>query len=218
MKEQLEKSLLNPIHTEILSKEQKEILKELKFTKKMNFYLADGTGLALYLGHRTSIDFDFYSQQQFKTLSVYFKNGEIVNDTEDTFEIIVKNTHLSFFYYPYKLIRKPVEMENILVASIEDISAMKIISIVQRGNYRDFIDIYFLMKIFGIKKLINWLKEKYLNYSTFLILKGLIYFEDADKTVKEDKERIRMIEKIEWKQVKKFIKKEVEKFVKNYSI
>lgn len=90
MKEQSEKSFLKPDNTEILSKHQKEILKLLDFTKKFNFYLAGGTGPALYLGHRSSIDFDFYTEKKFKDLSIYFKEGEIVMNSEDTFEIILK--------------------------------------------------------------------------------------------------------------------------------
>lgn len=214
MKKQSEESLLRPNNTQILSEEQKKILKLLDFTEKLNFYLAGGTGLALYLGHRTSIDFDFYTEKKFEDLSRYFKEGEIVMNSEDTFEIILKNIHISFFYYPYSLIRKPFKLENILVASIEDISAMKIVAIVQRGNYRDFVDIYFLIRKFGLKKLIEWTQEKYPGYSKFLILKGLLYFEDADRTAKENEKRIKIFENVKWNQVKKVIRKETEGLLK----
>ena len=212
MKGRLEKSLLEPVHTDVLTSEQRDILKILGFTRKLDFYLAGGTGLALYLAHRTSIDFDFYSFRKFKDLSRYFKEGEIIMDSEDTFEIKVKNTNLSFFYYPYKLIRRLNSFKEIYVASIEDISAMKIIAIVQRGNFRDFIDIYFLIKKFGLKSIINWTKQKYSGYSTFLILKGLTYFEDADRTAIEDEKRIKIFEKITWREIKKFIGEEVRKY------
>lgn len=213
MKKQSEECSLKPTNFNILSKNQKEVLKNLSFTKKFNFYLAGGTGLSLYLAHRTSTDFDFYTYKRFKNLSIYFKEGEVVNDLEDTFEIIVKNVSISFFYYPYSLIREPFQIENINVASIEDISAMKMISITQRGNFRDFLDIYFLIRKFGLKKLINWTKEKYSNYSIFLILKGLLYFKDADRTAKENEKRIKLLEDVKWNKIKELIKKEVKAYV-----
>lgn len=213
MKKQSEECSLKPTNFKILNKNQREVLKNLSFTKKFNFYLAGGTGLSLYLAHRTSTDFDFYTYKRFKNLSIYFKEGEVVNDLEDTFEIIVKNVSISFFYYPYSLIREPFQIENIKVASIEDISAMKMISITQRGNFRDFLDIYFLIRKFGLKKLINWTKEKYSNYSIFLILKGLLYFKDADRTAKENEKRIKLLEDVKWNKIKELIKKEVKAYV-----
>lgn len=213
MKKQSEKFLLKPVNLEILSKNQRQALAELSFTKKLGFYLAGGTGLSLYLAHRSSIDFDFYKGKKFKNLSIYFKEGEIINDFEDTFEIIFKDIKISFFYYPYSLIRKPIQLGQIKVASIEDISAMKMISIVQRRNYRDFIDIYFLIKKFGLKKLLEWTKEKYSNYSKYLILKGLIYFKDADLTAKENEKRIKLFEHVKWQEVKELIKKEVKAII-----
>ncbi|MEO0297216.1 MAG: hypothetical protein ABIN23_07210 [candidate division WOR-3 bacterium] len=64
---------MKPDNTEILSKHQKEILKLLDFTKKFNFYLAGGTGPALYLGHRSSIDFDFYTEKNLKIYQYILK-------------------------------------------------------------------------------------------------------------------------------------------------
>ncbi|MDD3725870.1 MAG: hypothetical protein PHI44_01560 [Candidatus Ratteibacteria bacterium] len=59
----------------------------MRFTNKLNFYLAGGTGFVLYLAHRTSVDFDFYSPHKIKNLTRYFEKGEIISDSEDTFEI-----------------------------------------------------------------------------------------------------------------------------------
>ncbi len=217
MKGQLKKSILQPKNFDILTRSQKEILKKLKFINEYGFYLAGGTGLALYLGHRTSIDFDFYSQEHFPHLpgifERHFKDFEIIMDEPDTLILKIKDTSLSFFCYPYGLIREKNILNNIFVASLEDISAMKIVSIVRMGNYRDFVDIYFLIKNFGLRRIIKWIKEKFPSYSTFLILKGLTYFEDAEKTFEENKARIKVFENIEWKEIKKLIQTEAQKFV-----
>src|SRR3989338_8729539 len=50
---------------EILDKPRKKILPQLGFAKRYGFYLAGGTALALHLGHRTSVDFDFYTPEKF---------------------------------------------------------------------------------------------------------------------------------------------------------
>ncbi|RKY40602.1 MAG: hypothetical protein DRP81_09195, partial [Candidatus Omnitrophota bacterium] len=49
----------------ILDKKQREILKKIGFLKKYGFYLAGGTALALQINHRTSLDFDFYTEKKF---------------------------------------------------------------------------------------------------------------------------------------------------------
>ena len=224
MKKQLKKSILKPKHFDILSEEQKQIFSKLNFTKEYGFYLAGGTALAFYLNHRTPQDFDFYSQKTFEKLKLsklfekYYKNFEIeiIRDTSNSFEVRVKNTHLSFFHYPYELIRKLNSFREVYIASLEDITAMKIIFIVQRGNFRDFIDIYFLIKNFGLESIIEWTKEKYYFYSVILILKGLTCFKDAEKTIKENKSRIKVFDDTKWKGVKNFILKEVRKFIANF--
>ena len=199
------------MHPEILSAEQKEILKELTFLSDQDFYLAGGTALALQLGHRTSVDFDFYIPKHFDSakLATEFTQrfGEeirINQQTEDTLKVTIKDTWASFFYYPYELIRLLRDFEGIKLASVEDIAAMKIIAIVQRGRKRDFFDIYYLIRNIGFERLIFHTLEKYPNYEVLLILKALNYFDDADKEKKNG--RVDIFDKnLTWKQVKKTI-------------
>lgn len=77
-----------------------------------------------------------------------------------TKSLSVDDIGVSFFRYPYPLIKPCQEIEGVLVASVEDIAAMKILSISQRGRRRDFIDMYFLIKEFGLKQIIEFIKEK----------------------------------------------------------
>jgi hypothetical protein len=60
-----------------------------------------------------------------------------------------------------------------------------------------------------LENILVWVKEKYREYPLVLILKGLIYFEDADKTAEMDKLRIQTSEKLNWEDVKRFIRHEV---------
>ncbi|PKP56322.1 MAG: hypothetical protein CVT88_10325 [Candidatus Altiarchaeales archaeon HGW-Altiarchaeales-1] len=221
---QLKRSILKPEYLTALNKEQTEIFNKLAFTKRFDIYLAGGTALTFYLNHRTSADFDFYSSKKLNIAGyfteVFKKEGYSVTinmDTPETTDLMVGNIHISCFYYPYKLIRQLFSFQDIYVASVEDIAAMKIIAIVQRGKFRDFTDIYFLMRTFGLEKIIEWTKEKYPEYSTTLILKALVYFEDAGGEISSNGRGLKIFDStLTWTKIKKFIIKETLKFHKNY--
>jgi predicted nucleotidyltransferase component of viral defense system len=209
----------------LLSHNQRLVFENLGFTSKYNLYLAGGTALIFYLGHRTSLDFDFYTGKEFEKgeFLKIFKNElenkklttKVLRDFKNTFELLVNNVHLSCFYYPYPLIGKLKKFNNILIASIQDISAMKALAIGQRGTKRDFIDIYYLIKIFGLRKILFWAKKKYPEYSEMVFLKGLVYFDDAEK---EEERNIKIIDKsITWNNIKKEIIDAVRKYQLNLS-
>jgi len=203
----------------ILSKNQLAVIKKIDFLPK-NVYLAGGTALALHLGHRTSLDFDFYTGEYFdieKVLADFqrnFKRVKVERTAKDTLIIDVNEVSLSLFYYPYSLIKPLVNFENVSLAPIEDIAAMKMIAISTRGKRRDFIDTYYLLKKFSIVQIIDFTLEKYPSYQPLVILKGLIYFADAEE---EDLERsIKIFDKdFSWEKAKTKIKDEVEKYQRN---
>lgn len=103
-----------------------------------------------------------------------------------------------------------LEKYGFYLASLEDIAAMKIIAISQRGKRRDFIDIYFLIEIFGLKKIIDITIKKYPMFNIYVGLQGLVYFKDADDDIK----KISLLKNLDWEEVKSYILKEVNK-VKN---
>lgn len=199
----------------VLDKKRKDLLKKLVFLKSYGFYLAGGTALALQMGHRASLDFDFYSQKNFEPLSLRekfdkrFKKVKEIHVAKDTLILDVEGIELSFFKYPYKLINPCLKLEEVDIASMEDIASMKILAISQRGIRRDFIDIYFLIQKFGLKKIIELTKEKYPMFNIYVGLQGLTYFKDADEDLEE--ERFRLFKKISWERIKKHIIKEVNK-------
>lgn len=220
MKKPSKTSTLPPKYISILDTERQNVFKNLSLTRKYNLYLAGGTALAFYLNHRTSVDFDFYTPKKFPKTTFVKKISDqieaqgfktkIIRDLDDTFDLEVEKIHISCFYYPYGLIRKLNILKGVAVASIEDITAMKLLAIGQRGTYRDFIDIYFLFGKFGLSKMLTFSEEKYPNVDKFMILKGLIYFEDAEKSFEQEQKRIKIFDKnITWKKVKDYIKKNV---------
>jgi hypothetical protein len=175
------------MYPKILSKDQIDLIAQLEFIEKKGFYLAGGTALALQLGHRTSMDFDFYTDQEFDSQELWnefssrFTSLAASRIEPETLLARVEGVGVSFFRYPYKLLKPVTEFETIDLAAIEDIAAMKIAAVVQRGVRRDFVDIFYLLQRYGIKDLVGWTIKKYPGYQQTLILKGLIYFDDAEE-------------------------------------
>lgn len=145
------------IHFDILPEAQKELWNELNQTPK-KFVLYGGTALALQLGHRDSIDFDFFSSRDFdpeellKTIP-YLKNAGIDQLEKGTLSVSVKPTpdsqrvHLSFFHVDLPQIKAPKLVDNtIRVASIIDVFGMKCATISQRVERKDYLDINAIIK------------------------------------------------------------------------
>ena len=80
---------------------------------------------------------------------------------------------------------------------------MKLAAITGRGAKKDFIDLYFLLQEFTLAEMISLYEEKYKDGSTFMVLKSLVYFDDA-----ENDEMPEMLKPITWQDIKETIVKE----------
>ncbi len=200
----------------ILPEKQQSILEILKDQPIIEqFYLAGGTGLALQLGHRRSLDFAFFTQTQFRTPELLPQMGKagdvsLLREAEDTLTVEIGGTQLSFFRYDYPLLRRPISFKGKLkIAQIPDIATtMKLTAISGRGSKKDFIDLFFVCKTFSLKELFEFLAEKYdsPSYSEYHILKSLVYFADA-----EEEPMPEMLSEVSWREVKTFFQEEVKK-------
>lgn len=197
----------------ILDKKRLAILPLLKFFKK-DFYLAGGTGLALQLGHRDSIDFDFFSKKNIDTIKLFskikkvFKGHKIlkVQEEKNTLTVFIdENIKLSFFAYDYKLINDPVKEPYFNIASIFDIACMKLSVIVSRATIKDYIDLYFILKEIPLENILKDLNKKFPDLDINLVLKSLVYFKDLKKEAIKFKNN----KNINLKTIETFIKKEV---------
>lgn len=169
-------------------------------------YLAGGTAIALQIGHRKSFDLDFFTKSEFNEIQweqKFIKIWDFHTLQRDWQTITgqIKDIKLSIFYYKYKLIDKPTKFGSNFIASLADLAAMKLDTVISRGTKRDFIDIYFLAKKFGLTKLFEFYQEKYRNFEEreIMIKKSLIYFKEADKD-----EMPNMLVNIKWNDVKNF--------------
>lgn len=197
---------------EVLDKKHQHDLGILKSGQVLDdFYLAGGTGAALTLKHRQSLDLDFFSDKNFNPDLIASRIAELGHlelerKEQGTVTGLFNNTRLSLFYYPYPLLRATQTVCGISVAHVIDIACMKIDAIASRGSKKDFIDLYTIAQSgYSLKDLLGFFQEKYqkLDYNLIHIQKGLVYFNDAEK----DPEPI-MLQPMNWEKVKDFFKRE----------
>jgi len=152
------------------------------------FYLAGGTGLALSLGHRRSVDLDLFSESDFQSAELRdrLRNLEGLRKLETAPGTLHLELHLvkvSFLYYPYPLLFPTRLFDALNVADPRDIACMKLEAIATRGGRRDFIDLYQAAQIYGLPDILEWFGRKYqaVSYNRTHLFKALTYFRDAEQ-------------------------------------
>jgi hypothetical protein len=179
------------MHKEILTKEQINLSPLLKLFLK-DFGLVGGTAIALYIGHRKSIDFDLFSNKPFdnfkikRKISKYAKIDNVLKDEEGQYTITIKDVGFAFFYYPYK-IKFSKKIDGIIKApDLLTLAAMKSFALGRRAKWKDYIDLYFVMKnYYGIDKIIKRAKQIFGNEFNEKIFRAqLAYFKDIDYSEK----------------------------------
>jgi len=190
---------------------RREVLNKLLYQMPVqDAYLAGGTALALQLGHRESIDFDWFTALPFEVAQVESRlqtmgTLEVTDAKRNTFHGILDGVQVTFLRYPYPLIHPFVVSEdgsNLRMASLLDIGTMKMIAVSQRGARKDFIDLYALHRAgVTLNMLTQRLPEKFHGNKVNLyhIVKSLTYFDDA-----EEEPIPRMLTDFNWDEVKSF--------------
>ncbi len=199
------------LHWFTLREEQKSLLNLIADQMPLQgSYLAGGTALALIIGHRESVDFDWFSPAEFDPESLARKLSLIkpfkVNEaTRGTLHGIMDNVRVTWLYYPNPLLDSFItssSMPGLKLASLKDIGTMKLIALSHRGSAKDFIDLYKLHENgLDLESLIELMPSKFpgtkINY--YHLIKSLSYFDDA-----EAEPMTRMHVALNWADLKKF--------------
>ncbi|HSW88006.1 MAG TPA: nucleotidyl transferase AbiEii/AbiGii toxin family protein [Candidatus Saccharimonadales bacterium] len=160
------------------TREQEIIFDEIKKNEflKSHFYFTGGTALSsLYLHHRYSDDLDFFNANQFDnqilfTLMNDWSKKHSFTFTSNFVEVVYiflltfsnkSELKVDFSYYPYKRLEKESLVNDIAVDSLLDIAVNKLLTISQRTEVKDFVDLYYLLDIFTIWDLRNGVKSKF---------------------------------------------------------
>ena len=173
------------LHSEILTKEQKELLPLVKKFYK-DFGLVGGTAIALHIGHRESIDFDLFSFKEFKNVNIkkrILRNNKIdkvIRDESEQFTFIINGVLFTFFCYPFEINYK-VDFDQILkIPSLLTLAAMKLFALGRRAKWKDYVDLYFIIKDFhSIPEIMKQAKSIFKNeFNEKICREQLAYFKD----------------------------------------
>lgn len=177
------------------------------------WYLAGGTALSLFAGHRISVDLDFFTplarfnNNELVKNILFNKNAEIDMNKDDTVYARIFETKISFLSYPLFLPNNSfIQYNKINILDPLDIAVTKIITISQRGKKKDFFDLYWCVKnIDSLENILNKLPKQYpsVAHDYHHIIKALAYFDDAEKDPEPT-----IYFNANWKEVKDFFKKE----------
>ena len=176
------------LHKQVVDTKTFNLLKQIQAIPELQeMRLVGGTSLALQIGHRISVDLDFFGAFDSSIpLEMFFTNFDNVVKTGSNrfmqfFEI--DGVKVDFVNYNYPWLESPINEEGITLASIEDISAMKINAIINRGTKKDFIDVAFLLEHYSLLQLLGFYQKKYGVHDYQMALRSLTYFEDAELNV-----------------------------------
>jgi len=176
------------------------------------FYLGGGTAIALRLGHRVSVDLDFFTPESFDVNDLEselqrFNTYRRERHANDTLLGALEDLRISFFRYRYKLLETPTPFLGTQILQLPDLAAMKIEAIAQRNTKRDFIDLYFLARESGIspEKALEYHKTKFagLDINAGHLVLSLGYFDEADEDPMPQ-----MTKPVNWNDVKKYFQHE----------
>jgi predicted nucleotidyltransferase component of viral defense system len=184
------------------------------------FNLAGGTALALYLGHRTSVDLDLFTNASFdeqKMMESLMQDYSVtlLYTASGTLKTIINDVNVDVIVHKYPNLEDPLVTENIRLYSVPDIIAMKLNAISVSGQRsKDFIDIYYALKHYDVGRMLSFYQQKYNQPGDMHILKSLIYFDDVDLS---DWPVLLKDPGLKWDQVKKRIEKAVLEFTRETS-
>ena len=201
---------LNPIHWQTITPIMREVLRFIgRQPFAGRFYLAGGTALALRLGHRRSIDLDFFSATDEVTrrtrqeilAALASLSPKAVEDVDGNLLLEVAGLHVGFFGYGYPLLEPTESAENVAIASVTDIGLMKLDALISRGSRKDFYDLYWIAQQVPLSTLLDLGETKYPYARDFelMAVESLVLFENADRDAPPA-----LLVDVDWEQVRQF--------------
>jgi hypothetical protein len=177
---------------DVLPAAQQQIWNALAATPRLGFVLYGGTAIALHLGHRRSIDFDFFRSEpldkdQLRANFAFVKGAAVLQDTPDTQVILAEMPagplKISFFgSIGFGRVRDPLKTRDgvLLVASLDDLMATKLKATLDRAEAKDYRDIAAMISA-GVSLSLGLSAFKQMfNGEPAQVLRAIGYFKDGD--------------------------------------
>lgn len=205
------------------------------------FYLAGGTGLALQLGHRKSFDLDFFTKTPVEEISssrvevalrkILRHEPRLIQRAVDQASWDMFGTRVTFLAYPFPLIEPCIdggrvlspELKGVALATAREIALMKAYTIGRRAAYRDYVDLYFVLKSKAatLEYILDKAPEKFtlrgeVLFSTRLFLEQMVY--TGDTPDREHALNLILGETLAAQDVEAFLQSEVRRIVRSVEV
>ena len=175
------------MHKEILNNNQTKLLPLIKQFKR-EFYLVGGTAIALHIGHRRSIDFDLFKPGRLNLNRIINKISAgnypyfVTRRVEEQLNLLINEVKFTFLEYPYSIDAKCKFEGFIRLPALLDLAAMKAFALGRRSKWKDYIDLYYILKDhYSIEEIIRVAENVYGDlFSEKLFRAQICYFNDID--------------------------------------
>jgi hypothetical protein len=195
-----------------------ELLKKISSLNQLgSFALGGGTSLALRLGHRVSVDLDFFTNEPFDTASKFqliskqFPAAELLFEKNQTMLFSIEDIKVDFVLYPFVWLFPFDRIEGITFLSVKDIIPMKLQAVSNRNAKKDYWDIAALLRLYSLDEMLQLFKTKFPQIDTGFIIHSLTDFEKADTEFDPDS-----LNNTTWEEVKLLLTNEVIKYTKGF--
>ena len=174
------------MNKQVLNKDQEQLLSLIQLFSS-DFYLVGGTAIALHLGHRRSIDYDLFTDNNFDPMKL---RNRIMKDKaiDYTFSqgsgeltVLINKVKVTFFYYPF-IIQRNISFEQTLkLPDLITLGAMKAFALGRRAKWKDYVDLYFIFQKHSFQELIDKTNSIFkTEFNEKLFRTQLSYFGDID--------------------------------------
>ena len=165
------------------------------------FALGGGTSLALRMGHRISVDLDFFTEVGFSPEELFeeiaLADATVIRNARNTLAVNANGVKVEFLRHAYPLLAPIDLIEGVRMLSLPDVAAMKLNAIANRGSKKDFFDVVELLEHDPLPNLLGYFASKYRSSDPFTVIRSLVWFEDAER----EPDPVSMVGKT-WEEVK----------------
>lgn len=196
---------MNPLHWKALQPEAREAFAIVsQALAGGDYYLAGGTALALMEGHRVSVDLDIFTERMPDAEHVVDRlRGQVPEVSVTSLEAgtvyaDVQGVQVSVIEYRYPLLGPTVATDGLALANRDDIAAMKLSAIANRGSRKDFVDLWILLtRHRSLAEYLALYEEKFKVRDVGHVIRSLVHFDDAERDTP-----LRLLVDVDWEEVK----------------
>lgn len=177
---------MSRLYLEVLDKKRKAVFQKLTAFSNIGC-LGGGTALSLLLRHRYSYDFDIFSLSPISpdlilsVEKVFGKNIQKLADSSSELSLLTEDKiKITFLHFPFPALHPPISSPGLPLFDLRDLASNKAYVVGRRGEYRDYVDLFFVLKSgLILKKIIIDARKRFAGgFSERLFLEQLVYFDD----------------------------------------